>query len=325
MKVRIAKLMMAASVLVAPLLVGGQSIVSADTSFPQTGQKVWGPFETYWKSHGGLAQFGMARTSVYPAKDGNTLYDAQWFERALFTYNPSHPDPYKVELALLGNIVTADRRAKGEEPFLKAAPGAGMPTANAGGYLYFPQTGHNISGKFLEYWKSNGGLPIYGYPISEAFMEVSRSDGKSYMVQYFERNRLELHPEAAGTPYEVQLGLLGSELLDKQGGPSAFANLGSPHFYPPSGSGSGAYPKLGHAPDYSWVAGQVLVTRIQGGCVFVKSDTQQFAPNGQAWEGAQLKDGDYVVMFGHIAKQGEPIAVCPGGTPYIVDRVMANQ
>ena len=31
--------------------------------------------------------------------------------------------------------------------------------------------------------------------------------------EYFERNRFEYHPEAAGTPYEVQLGLLGASLL----------------------------------------------------------------------------------------------------------------
>jgi Tol biopolymer transport system component len=33
-------------------------------------------------------------------------------------------------------------------------------------------------------------------------------------VQYFERRRLELHPEHAGTPYEVQLGLLGGAVWE---------------------------------------------------------------------------------------------------------------
>ena len=31
------------------------------------------------------------------------------------------------------------------------------------------------------------------------------------MVQYFERNRIEYHPENQGTKYEFQLGLLGVE------------------------------------------------------------------------------------------------------------------
>jgi hypothetical protein len=40
----------------------------------------------------------------------------------------------------------------------------------------------------------------------------------------------------SGTQFEVQLGLLGSELLDAQGGPAAFANRGAAAYYPkPSG------------------------------------------------------------------------------------------
>jgi hypothetical protein len=30
------------------------------------------------------------------------------------------------------------------------------------------------------------------------------------LVQYFERNRFEYHPENVGTDYEVQLGLIGN-------------------------------------------------------------------------------------------------------------------
>ncbi len=37
------------------------------------------------------------------------------------------------------------------------------------------------------------------------------------LVQYFERARFELHPELAGTPYEVQLGHLGVAALEAEG------------------------------------------------------------------------------------------------------------
>src|SRR3954468_2235460 len=84
----------------------------ADTYFPQTTSTLWGPFEVYWNSHGGLGQFGMPRTNVFPTKDG---YDAQYFERAQFTYNPRNADPYKVQLQLLGSLSTASRKA--EAPF----------------------------------------------------------------------------------------------------------------------------------------------------------------------------------------------------------------
>jgi hypothetical protein len=49
-------------------------------------------------------------------------------------------------------------------------------------------------------------------------MEKNPIDGKEYKVQYFERNRFELHPEKQGTPYEVQLGLLGTQLYNRKYG-----------------------------------------------------------------------------------------------------------
>src|SRR4051794_31951845 len=199
MNERLAKILKSGAVgalLASGVAFGLTGVARADTTFPQTGFTIWGPFEQYWNTHGGMAQFGLPRTSVYPVKGatGSTSsssggYDAQWFERALFTYNPNNPDPYKVQLQLLGNSITAKRQS--EAPFQRKPAGA----TPAG--MYFEATGHNLTGKFLEYWKANGGLPIYGYPISEAFTEKSKSDGKDYTVQYFERNRLEYHPEQA--------------------------------------------------------------------------------------------------------------------------------
>jgi spore germination protein len=85
------------------------------------------------------------------------------------------------------------------------------PFTNMATRVYFPQTGHSLGGGFLEYWRAHGGLPIYGYPLTEEFTEVSPTDGRPYTVQYFERNRFEWHPELRGTPYAIQLGLLGSQ------------------------------------------------------------------------------------------------------------------
>jgi len=227
-KVRAGLLLCVLLALVMPALLVGGGTARADTYFPQTGYSIWGPFETYWQTNGGLAQFGLPRTGVYHA--GNN-YDAQWFERALFTWNPNNANAYKVQLDLLGNEITASRR--NEAPFVTAKPGTDGQ--------YFAQTGHNLSGKFLEYWQETGGLPIYGYPISEPFMEQSKSDGNTYLVQYFERNRFELHPELAGTKFEVQLGLLGSELLDAQGGPAAIAAMPAPASYPIATAGGGVH------------------------------------------------------------------------------------
>src|SRR3954449_8810327 len=73
-----------------------------------------------------------------------------------------------------------------------------------------PETGDTGGGKFLHYWTEHGGLAQQGYPISEECTEVSDLNGKPYLVQYFERAVFELHPENAGTPYEVLLSQLGT-------------------------------------------------------------------------------------------------------------------
>ena len=75
-------------------------------------------------------------------------------------------------------------------------------------YQCFAETNYCVQGRFLEYWRNHGGLPTNGYPISEEF-EQRLEDGKTYTVQYFERVRMEYHPEHAGTPYEVLLGQFG--------------------------------------------------------------------------------------------------------------------
>ena len=56
-----------------------------------------------------------------------------------------------------------------------------------------------------------GELARFGYPISEEHQELDPESGKLYTVQWFERARFEYHPENAGTPYEVELGLVGKQ------------------------------------------------------------------------------------------------------------------
>src|SRR5207249_3978342 len=74
----------------------------------------------------------------------------------------------------------------------------------------FPETDKTLSGRFLDYWRTHGGLAQQGYPISDEFLEKSSLDGNTYLVQYFERTVFELHPENADTPYEVLLSQLGA-------------------------------------------------------------------------------------------------------------------
>jgi hypothetical protein len=88
---------------------------------------------------------------------------------------------------------------------LIAPPSGGVTTAQ-GTSRTFPETGKTVSGRFLEYWDTHGGLMQQGYPISDEMQEVSDTDGKTYTVQYFERAVFEKHPENA-PPNDVLLSL----------------------------------------------------------------------------------------------------------------------
>src|SRR4029078_6880166 len=80
----------------------------------------------------------------------------------------------------------------------------------------FPETNQCISGRFRQYWEQNGGLAVFGYPISSAHEERNADTGKSYLTQWFERNRCEAHPENT-VPYDVLLGRLGNDRLLQTG------------------------------------------------------------------------------------------------------------
>ena len=88
------------------------------------------------------------------------------------------------------------------------------PRPAAAHQLCFPgdKTPHCLNDPFADYWEDNGGLPVFGYPITAPRDEVNRDTGGTYQTQWFERNRFELHPENSA-PYDVLLGLLGKEAL----------------------------------------------------------------------------------------------------------------
>ncbi|HEX5506653.1 MAG TPA: DUF4232 domain-containing protein [Thermomicrobiales bacterium] len=94
-----------------------------------------------------------------------------------------------------------------------ALVGAGLawaPAAGAADEQCFPATGKCVQGRFLAYWQAHGGLAVNGYPLSGEFQQ-RLEDGKTYTVQYFERVRLEEHPENQ-PPYDVELGQFGRDI-----------------------------------------------------------------------------------------------------------------
>jgi hypothetical protein len=174
--------------------------------FEATGQELRDPFLQYWEDHGGLAMFGYPKTRVFEVRGRKV----QYFERARFEYWPEHiGTPWEVQLGLLGRYETRGRSFDRSDP-----PGDDHDEDES---VYFSQTGQFLGGAFRDYWENNGGLEIFGFPISPEFEEVNQADGETYSVQYFERARFEWHPEHAGTDHEVQLGLLGNQVLEQPG------------------------------------------------------------------------------------------------------------
>lgn len=74
----------------------------------------------------------------------------------------------------------------------------------------FPETGYCIHGSIRAYWEANGGLSVFGYPITDAHVETV--EGWTGMVQWFERDRLEDHGDDG-----VMAGRLGARVLELQG------------------------------------------------------------------------------------------------------------
>ena len=180
---------------------------SVDRYFPETGFTVPAVFMKYWNSKGSLPVFGFP---ISEAKSEKSLTDGkeylvQYFERNRFEYHPEFKDtPNEVLLGLLGVELTRDRVFPEVGPF---------PDSQSS--IYIEPTKHSLSEPFLSYWRNNGGLAIFGYPISEPFNEQNEDDGKTYQVQYFQRNRFEFHPENQ-PPYDVLLGLLGNDFKAMQ-------------------------------------------------------------------------------------------------------------
>lgn len=175
------------------------SAQSSTRYYPQTGYSISGPFLTFFDQFGGLKIFGYPISGVVQ-ENGRSV---QYFERQRFEYHSEYAGTdYEVELSRLGQDLMPSSASS------VAANAQGQP-----GRLLIPQTGHTLGAPFLAYWKVNGAIRVFGYPISEVVNE------NGLQVQYFERARMEYHPEKEALGYGVELGLLGHQLLVSKSAP----------------------------------------------------------------------------------------------------------
>lgn len=185
--------------------------------FEQTGYCMTGRIREFWEQNGGLPVFGYPIGPQHEEIIEEQAFEVQEFERNRLELHPENAQPYDVLLGRLG----ADRLEQDERDWTEEFPRSSART----GCRFFPETGHNVCGVFLEYWRASGleidnqpgkseveNLALFGLPLSDAQPEML-SDGKQYVVQWFERARFESHPQNA-PPYHVLLGLLGNEVRD---------------------------------------------------------------------------------------------------------------
>lgn len=173
--------------------------------FNETGFCAENAFLSFWKGHGALEILGFPISQPFVDNRGLIV---QFYERAIMEWHPENPPQYQVLLTLLGAGQLGNRPER-------TAPPTACPAGDASCAI-FAETGHTLRGTFLAYWQANGGLPVFGFPLTEEFTELSPTNGRPYTVQYFERNRFEYHPEVANPRFQVLLGLLGFELLQGQ-------------------------------------------------------------------------------------------------------------
>jgi subtilisin family serine protease len=146
--------------------------------------------------------------------DGNGFYRFENLPPGGYTLQVNGPDGEQRTAQAFVNG-TALSVAAVDFGFAGDAGGFFVRAAPTGDSIYFEATGHNLRGAFRSYWEANGGLPIFGYPISAEFIERS-DDGREYVVQYFERHRFEYHPENA-PPYDVLIARMGDIVLQQNG------------------------------------------------------------------------------------------------------------
>jgi mono/diheme cytochrome c family protein len=112
--------------------------------------------------------------------------------------------------ALLGYLGAQDNSVASPTFAEASAPVRGA----TGGRTFFAQTKHSVGGEFRDFWNRNGGLRLFGYPLSEEFNSVGE-DGQIYRTQLFERARFELNPQAVAGQ-RIRLARLGTFELSER-------------------------------------------------------------------------------------------------------------
>ena len=195
-------------------------------------------------------------------------------------------------------------------------------SARAATCVSFHETGQTLCDRFLDYWNAHGGLAINGYPLTAARMETLE-DGKQYQVQWFERVRMEYHPEVADPQYQVLLGQFGRKIHPAD--PAVVAKPGQ-RFFTETGHNLGGdflsyWTAQGGLAQFGYPLSEEMQETLDG-----KTYTVQYTERAR-FERHPENQPPYTVLLGQFGRlllnQGGPPAAAPppaapsfNGTPY---------
>lgn len=164
-----------------------------------------GAIAAFWRSNGGVDFFGRPVSALLDeTKAGGDRLLVQYFDCIRLEYRqPSGGMPAHVRTGRLGI-----------EAQTTGSPATLLPKILRGPQGVFTHNGTKVSTPqmFFNFWARNGGMPIFGYPVSPVLVDMVVG-GRTVIAQYFECARFEYHPEYGGTLREVQLAPLGAQLF----------------------------------------------------------------------------------------------------------------
>ncbi len=142
-------------------------------------------FLSFYAAHGGLIGEPIAPPGIYRDRL------VQYFEAGRLEYVAEYPESYAVGLAYLAEEFC------GRQPPLHYSS---VPAGHERRVGYFRETGHSLRGDFWEFVAANGGVEVFGLPISEA-----RTVGQETVQDFV---RVQVRRGSDGAFYLAPLGRL---------------------------------------------------------------------------------------------------------------------